>query len=32
VKTALNLINDMFVALHEYHPEYLIEQFGMSPE
>jgi hypothetical protein len=32
VKTALNLINDMFVALHEHHPEYLIEQFGMSPE
>jgi hypothetical protein len=29
---ALNVINDMFVTLQEHHPEYLIEQFGMSPE
>ena len=32
VKTALSLINDMFVTLQEHHPEYLIEQFGMSAE
>lgn len=32
VKTALNLINEMFVTLQERHPEYLIAQFGMSPE
>lgn len=32
VKTALSLINEMFVALQEHHPEYLIEQFGMSAE
>ena len=32
VKAALNLINDIFVTLHERHPDYLIEQFGMSAE
>lgn len=32
VKTALNLINEMFVTLQERHPEYLIEHFGMSAE
>jgi hypothetical protein len=32
VKRALNLINDLFVMLHERHPEYLIEQFGLSSE
>lgn len=32
VKTALNVINEMFVTLQERHPEYLIEHFGMSAE
>jgi hypothetical protein len=32
VKTALNLINEMFVTLQEHHPDYLIEHFGLSAE
>ena len=32
VKQALNLINELFLALQERHPEYLIERFGMSTE
>lgn len=32
VGRGLNLINELFVALHERHPEYLIEQFGVSAE
>lgn len=32
VKKALNLINEMFVELHERHPAYLVERFGMSTE
>lgn len=32
VKMALSVINEIFVTLHERHPEYLIEQFGMSAE
>lgn len=32
VKKALNVINDMFVELHERHPAYLAERFGMSTE
>ena len=32
VQAALNLINDLFVVLHEHHPEYLIQQFGISSE
>ena len=32
IKTALSLINEMFVTLQEHHPEYLIEHFGLSPE
>lgn len=32
VSTALNVINEMFVALREHHPEYLIEHFGLSAE
>jgi hypothetical protein len=32
VQRALNLINELFLALHEGYPEYLIEQFGLSPE
>jgi len=32
VTKALNLINELFVALHERHPEYLVERFGISTE
>ena len=32
VRAALNLINDLFVALHEHHPDYLVRQFGFSGE
>ena len=32
VSKALNLINEMFVALHEGHPDYLVEHFGISQE
>jgi hypothetical protein len=32
VSKALNLINEMFVILHEHHPGYLIERFGISTE
>jgi hypothetical protein len=32
VRTALSVINDIFVTLQERHPEYLIEHFGMSAE
>lgn len=32
VSKALNLVNEMFVALHEGHPEYLVEHFGISQE
>jgi len=32
VSKTLNLVNDMFVALHERHPEYLVEHFGISQE
>jgi hypothetical protein len=32
VRKALNLINELFVLLHERYPEYLIEHFGMSTE
>jgi hypothetical protein len=32
VKRALNLINDVFLVLHESHPEYLVTQFGISAE
>jgi hypothetical protein len=32
VSKALNLINECFLALHEGHPEYLVEQFGISTE
>jgi hypothetical protein len=31
-KSALNLINEMFVMLQEHHPEYLVHQFGLSTE
>jgi hypothetical protein len=32
VQRALNLVNDLFLFLHEAWPEYLIETFGLSPE
>jgi hypothetical protein len=32
VTKALNLINELFLALHEGHPEYLVERFGISTE
>jgi hypothetical protein len=32
VSKTLNLVNDMFVALHEGHPEYLVQHFGISQE
>lgn len=32
VQRALNLVNEMFLLLHESYPEYLIERFGLSPE
>jgi len=32
VRRALNLINELFLSLHESWPEYLIERFGLSAE
>ena len=32
VSKTLNLVNEMFVALHESHPDYLVEHFGISQE
>ena len=32
VRHALGLINDLFVALRQTHPEYLAERFGISNE
>jgi len=32
VGRGLNLINEMFVTLHEHHPDYLVERFGVSTE
>jgi hypothetical protein len=32
VSTALNVINEIVVALREHHHEYLIEHFGLSAE
>ena len=32
VSHVLNLINELHLALHEAHPEYLIERFGVSAE
>lgn len=32
VTKALNLINELFVMLHERHPEYLVHAFGISAE
>lgn len=32
VRAALNLVNELFLLLHECYPEYLVAQFGVSPE
>jgi len=32
VRSALNLVNEMFVILQEHHPDYLVHQFGLSAE
>jgi hypothetical protein len=32
VSKALNLVNEMFVALHETYPDYLVQHFGISQE
>jgi len=32
VRHALNLVNELFLFLHESYPEYLIAHFGLSPE
>jgi hypothetical protein len=32
VRAALNLINEMFLLLHEKYPDYLTQHFGLSPE
>jgi hypothetical protein len=32
VSRVLNVINEIFVTLHEHYPEYLVERFGISPE
>ena len=32
VSKALNLVNEMFVNLHEGYPEYLVQHFGLSQE
>ena len=31
-RQALGVINEIFVALHEHHPAYLVERFGVSAE
>jgi hypothetical protein len=32
VRKALNLINELFLSLHDAYPDYLIERFGLSTE
>jgi hypothetical protein len=32
VQKGLNLVNQLFLHLHAYYPEYLVEQFGFSSE
>ena len=32
VRSALALVNDLFLLLHQSYPEYLIERFGASTE
>ena len=31
-QNTLNLVNELFLLLHERYPDYLIEHFGLSPE
>ena len=32
VSKTLNLVNEMFVTLHDAYPDYLVEHFGISQE
>lgn len=32
VRGALNVINELFLALHQSYPEYLVQHFGLSTE
>jgi len=32
VRRVLNLINELFISLHDEYPDYLIERFGLSTE
>ena len=32
VSHALNVINELYLALHSHYPEYLVEHFGLSTE
>jgi hypothetical protein len=32
VRRALNMINDLFLLLHETYPDYLVQRFGLSSE
>ena len=32
VRRALNLVNEMFLLLHETYPDYLVEHFGLSTD
>ena len=32
VRRVLNLINELFLSLHDEYPDYLIERFGLSTE
>lgn len=32
VRTALAIVNDVYLTLLERYPEYLVEHFGLSPE
>jgi len=32
VQKALNLVNELFLLLHETYPDYMIEHFGLSAE
>lgn len=32
LQSALTFVNELFLVLHECFPEYLIGQFGVSPE
>lgn len=32
VRRALNLINELFLLLHETYPDYLVEHFGLSTD